>query len=234
MRSENLLIGELTIEVTRKKNLKNLYIRVKPPEGDITVSAPTGITMDEVKLFVLGKLQEITKVRDRMLSQERQSKREYVSGESHYLWGKPYRLQVIYEGKQRKIVRTPTKIIMTVPEGTSIDSREKLFIEWYRQELKRVLESVVSQCEKKTGVHANEFRVKNMRTRWGTCNIDKRRIWINLQLAKKPAPAADTTSPAWMATSPSAMSSPLWRMFSPFSAGWENETVLPTRPSPSR
>lgn len=96
MRSENLLIGELTIEVTRKKNLKNLYIRVKPPEGDITVSAPTGITMDEVKLFVLGKLQEITKVRDRMLSQERQSKREYVSGESHYLWGKPYRLQVIY------------------------------------------------------------------------------------------------------------------------------------------
>lgn len=103
------------------------------------------------------------------------------------MWGKPYRLQVIYEGKQRKIVRTPTKIIMTVPEGTSIDSREKLFIEWYRQELKRVLESVVSQCEKKTGVHANEFRVKNMRTRWGTCNIDKRRIWINLQLAKKPA-----------------------------------------------
>ena len=101
--------------------------------------------------------------------------------------GKPYRLQVIYEGKQRKIVRTPTKIIMTVPEGTSIDSREKLFIEWYRQEMKRVLESVVSQCEKKTGVHANEFRVKNMRTRWGTCNIDKRRIWINLQLAKKPA-----------------------------------------------
>ena len=61
--------------------LKNLYIRVKPPEGDITVSAPTGITMDEVKLFVLGKLQEITEVRDRMLSQERQSKREYVSGE---------------------------------------------------------------------------------------------------------------------------------------------------------
>ena len=59
MRSENLLIGELTIEVTRKKNLKNLYIRVKPPEGDITVSAPTGITMDEVKLFVLGKLQKL-------------------------------------------------------------------------------------------------------------------------------------------------------------------------------
>ena len=76
MHSENLLIGELTIEVIRKKNLKNLYIRVKPPEGDITVSAPAEITMDEIKLFVLGKLPEITKVRDRMLSQERQSQRE--------------------------------------------------------------------------------------------------------------------------------------------------------------
>ena len=100
-------------------------------------------------------------MRDRMLSQERQSKREYVSGESHYLWGKPYRLQVIYEGKQRKIVRTPTKIIMTVPEGTSPFIPEKNYLfGWYRQELKALLESVVSQCEKKTGVHANEFRVK--------------------------------------------------------------------------
>ena len=167
--------------------MKNLYIRLNPPLGDITVSASSEITIDEIKLFVLGKLPEITKVRDRMISQERQSKREYVSGESHYLWGKPYRLQVIYEGTQRKILKTPTKIIMMVPEGTCLESREKLLTEWYRQELKRVLESVVSQCIKKTGIHANEFRVKNMRTRWGTCNIDKRRIWINLQLVKKPA-----------------------------------------------
>lgn len=100
--------------------------------------------------------------------------------------GKPYRLQVVYEGTQHKIVKSPAKIIMTVPEGTDADAREKLFTEWYRQELKRVLESVIIGCEKKTGVHADEFRIKNMKTRWGTCNIEKRRIWINLQLAKKP------------------------------------------------
>ena len=82
-------------------------------------------------------------------------------------------MQVIYEGKQQKIIKTPTKPVMTVPEGTSTEVKEKLFIEWYRQELSRVLD-------------ANEIRIKNMRTRWGTCNIDKRRIWINLQLAKKP------------------------------------------------
>lgn len=115
----------------------------------MTVSSPLELKDEDIKLFVLKKLPEITKVRDRMLAQERQSKREYVSGESHYLWGKPYRLQVIYEGKQQKIVKTPTKIVMTVPEGTSTDAKEKLFIEWYRQELSRVLDIVVASCEKK-------------------------------------------------------------------------------------
>lgn len=186
MHNKELVIGGLPIEVIRKKTLKNLYIRVNPPEGNVTVSTPTELSDEDIKLFVLKKLPEITKVRDRMLAQERQSKREYVSGESHYLWGKPYRLQVVYEGTQYKIVKSPTKIIMTVPDGTNSEARERLFTEWYRQELKRVLEPVIIRCEKKTGVHADEFRIKNMKTRWGTCNIEKRRIWINLQLAKKP------------------------------------------------
>ena len=126
MRNDEMLIGGLPIEVIRKKNLKNLYVRVNPPEGNVTVSTPMELSNEDIKLFVLKKLPEITKVRDRMLSQERQSKREYVSGESHYLWGKPYRLQVVYEGTQRKIIKSPTKIIMTVPEGTDADARERL------------------------------------------------------------------------------------------------------------
>ena len=186
MNSNEMLIGGLPEEVIRKKNLKNLYVRINPPEGNVTVSIPPEISDEDMKLFVLRKLPEITKVRDRMLSQERQSKREYVSGESHYLWGKPYRLQVVYEGKQCKIAKFPAKVVMTVPEGTDADTRERLFTEWYRQELKRVLESVIIECENKTGIHVNEFRIKNMKTRWGTCNIEKRRIWLNLQLAKKP------------------------------------------------
>ena len=127
MRNDEMLIGGLPIEVIRKKNLKNLYVRVNPPEGNVTVSTPMELSNEDIKLFVLKKLPEITKVRDRMLSQERQSKREYVSGESHYLWGKPYRLQIGYEGTQHTIVKSPTKIIMTVPEGTDADARERLF-----------------------------------------------------------------------------------------------------------
>ena len=87
MRKEEMEIGGLTVEIIRKSNLKNLYIRVNPPEGNVTVSSPMELKDEDIKLFVLKKLPEITKVRDRMLAQERQSKREYVSGESHYLWG---------------------------------------------------------------------------------------------------------------------------------------------------
>lgn len=187
MYKEEWNIGGLPIKVIKKTNLKNLYIRVNPPDGDVTVSGPTGASDDDIKLFIIKKLPEIKKIRDKMLSQVRQSKREYVSGESHYLWGKPYRLQVKYEGNSRNIMKTPTKIILTVPEGTDTQTKEKIFIEWYRQELKRALSPLVEQCERKTGIKAGEFRIKNMRTRWGTCNIDKRRIWINLQLVKKPA-----------------------------------------------
>ncbi len=183
---EELKIGDLPILITKRKNQKNLYIRINPPEGDVTISSPLGLSSEDIRLYVLKRLPDINKVRDKMIAQERQSKREYVSGESHYLWGKPYRLQVIYEGKRHTIEKTPTKIIMTVPEGTSLQTREKYFNEWYRKELKSVLDSVAVQCETKTGIYPKEYRIKNMRTRWGTCNIDKRRIWINLQLAKKP------------------------------------------------
>ena len=186
MHNTEMIVGEIPIQVNRKNSLKNMYIRVNPPEGEVVVSAPLGLSDDEIRLFILRKLPEVKKIRDQMLAQERQTKREYVSGESHYLWGKPYRLQVIYEGRNRKIMKTPTKIIMTVPEGTTAETREMIFTEWYRQELKRVLDSVVARCEKKTGLHANEYRVKIMRTRWGTCNVEDRRIWINLQLVKKP------------------------------------------------
>ena len=85
MHKEKMEIGGLTIEIVRKRNLKNLYIRVNPPEGDVTVSSPMELKDEDIRLFILKKLPEITKVRDRMVAQERQSKREYVSGESHYL-----------------------------------------------------------------------------------------------------------------------------------------------------
>jgi predicted metal-dependent hydrolase len=186
MTSNNCLIGGVPVEVKKKKNLKNLYIRVLPPEGKVTVSSPISFPDDEIKLFVLKKLPEITAVRERMLAQIRQSQREYISGESHYLWGKPYMLEVNKGGSKYEIKKVPNKIIFSVPEDATRESKERAFNEWYRKDLKRVLANLTQPIEQKMGISANEYRVKNMKTKWGTCNIEKRRIWINLQLAKKP------------------------------------------------
>lgn len=186
-----LTIGDIPVQVIRKQTLKNLYVKILPPQGDVTVSAPAHLTDGELTDFLLGKLPDIYKHREAVLSQSRQSKREYVSGEAHYLWGKPYKLQVITGVGRPKVTKHSGKLVLEVSDGYGLEQRERVLNEWYRRELKRVLDSAVDRCEQKTGVKADDCRVKNMRTRWGTCNISQRRIWINLQLVKKPAECLD-------------------------------------------
>lgn len=183
--SEMTTIGGIPVAVTRKSNLKNMYIRINPPEGDVTVSAPSDATTEGITTFVLRKMPEIMKVRGQMQAQPRQTKREYVSGEACYLWGKPYMLQVMYEGNRYHFDKRPNRIIMTVPVGASDANREKALTEWYRTELKRALPSVLERCQNRMGVEANACSIKYMRTRWGSCNVEERRILINLQLVKK-------------------------------------------------
>ncbi|MBQ9348436.1 MAG: M48 family metallopeptidase [Oscillibacter sp.] len=186
MGKEIMTIAGISIEVTRKERQKNLYIRINPPEANVTVSAPAKAAEDAIQYFVLRKMPEITKIRDRMLAQPRQSKREYVSGEACYLWGKPYMLQVICEGNRYRIEKTPQRIIMRAPEGASAESRGKALTEWYRRELKRVLPNILRQCEERIGVKAGACNIRYMKTRWGSCNIEEKRILINLQLVHKP------------------------------------------------
>lgn len=161
-----IMAGGFEILVTKRAGQKNLYIRVSPPDGDITVSSPEGISDKAIKNFVLRKIPEITKARERMQKQIRQSEREYVSGETCYYWGMPYMLQVIYEGQHSKILRLPNRIIMTVPEGTQPEKRKKLLTEWYRKELKNMIAIVLAECEKRTGVKVNSCNIRNMKTRW--------------------------------------------------------------------
>lgn len=183
---ETIVVGGLEVDVIRKSALKNMYIRINPPEGDVSVSAPNGTDDEVVRNFLLSKMPEIIKNRDRMAAQPRQAKREYVSGEACYLWGKPYMLQVNYEGSSYKIAKTGSKILMTAPVGTTEEGRKKAITEWYRSELKRTLPEVLHQCEKRIGVEVNACNIKYMHTRWGSCNISEKRILINLQLVKKP------------------------------------------------
>lgn len=186
MIKSELIVADLPIQVERKRALKNMYLRVYPPDGRVKITAPISTSEDTIKQYILRKMPEINKVREKMVGQKRQTKREYVSGESHYLWGKAYRLQVINDGKKRDVEKKSNKIILTVPGDSSIELKEHLITEWYRKELKRCIPAVLERCQKRMGVYANEWRVKNMTTKWGTCNIPEKRIWLNLQLVKKP------------------------------------------------
>lgn len=186
MIKSELIIANLPIQVERKKSLKNMYLRIYPPDGRVKVTAPILTSEDTIRQYILRKMPEINKVREKMTGQKRQSKREYVSGEAYYLWGKAYRLQVVSKGNKRNVKKVGNKIILTVPEGSDVKLKESLIIEWYRKELKRCIPAVLERCQNRMNIYANEWRVKNMTTKWGTCNISEKRIWLNLQLVKKP------------------------------------------------
>ena len=188
---ETLFIGGISVGIFRKANLKNLYIHVDPPEGTVSVKAPLDVTTSEIELFLLKKLPEVSKAKERMASQPRQTMRSYITGEAHYLWGKPYKLQIVYGASKPRVNKEGAKLVMYVPDGASETERKRLMTEWYRAELKSVLNIVAKRCEQRTGITANEFRIKNMKTKWGTCNIEERRIWVNLQLVKKPPECLD-------------------------------------------
>lgn len=178
-------ISGVKIEVIKKK-IKNIHLSVLPPLGRVRISAPIGTNDETIKLFAIKKIGWIKKQIQKYKNQPRQSEREYVSGESHYLWGRRYRLELKYTKKANKVETKGSKLVLTVREASTQEQREKIMNEWYRAELKAKLPALIEKWEKIIGVKINDFGVKNMRTKWGTCNVKDKRIWINLQLAKKP------------------------------------------------
>jgi predicted metal-dependent hydrolase len=180
-----IIIGNIRIEVI-KKNIKNLHLSVHPPNGRIRIAAPLTMNDDAIRTFAITKLSWIKKQQAKFQNQERQSEREYVSGESHYYQGKRYLLNVVYTNKkQRVIIRKNSQIDLYVREGSTKEQRKRVMMEWYRSELKKQIPALIGKWEKKIGVSVNSWGVKLMKTKWGTCNPKDKRIWFNLELAKK-------------------------------------------------
>ena len=181
---DELQIGDMSIVVT-KKNIKNMYIRVLPPDGKVQITAPHSAGDDAIRMFAVSRVSWIKKQRANFEEQARQTKRQYVTGESYYVWGRRYRLDVQYSNVRNKVFLTGEHLILQVrPESTS-EQREHVLNEWYRKQLREALSKIIQKCEQITGVEASEWRIKNMKTKWGTCNTEKKRIWLNLQLVKK-------------------------------------------------
>jgi predicted metal-dependent hydrolase len=180
-------VSDITIEIVRK-NIKNLHLAVYPPAGRVRIATPLRIDDDAVRLFAISKLPWIKKQRSKFESQERQAKREYVSGESHYVEGVRYRLNVIYQNTTPKVViRNKKYLDLYVRPSSSAEQRERVLIKWYRQQLKEKVPTLFEKWQTVIGVQVNDWEVKQMKTKWGTCNIKAKRIWLNLELAKKPS-----------------------------------------------
>lgn len=181
-----MTVGGLTVEVVRKP-IKNLHLGVYPPEGRVRVAAPTAVSDDAVRLAVVGKLAWIKRERAKFKSQARESHRELVTGESHYFLGHRYRMRVIEHPAPGKVVlRGKTALDLYVRAGSDAAARDRVLQRWYRQQLQGVVPRLLAKWEKIIGVTASEWRIKRMRTKWGACSIDARRIWLNSELAKKP------------------------------------------------
>jgi len=183
---EQITISNIKIDVVRK-DIKNIHLAVYPPTGRVRIAAPLRVNEEAVRLFAISKLGWIKRQQRNFEGQERTSPREYKNRESHYFQGRRYLLNVLEADAPPKVVlRSKTYIDLYVRPGTPTAKRHEIMNEWYRKELKKMIPELIKKWEKRINLKVDEWQVKLMKTKWGSCNIEKSRIWLNLELAKKP------------------------------------------------
>jgi predicted metal-dependent hydrolase len=182
---KQLWLGDIVIDV-EQKNIKNIHLSVHPPTGKVRIAAPLRLDLDTIRVFALSKLNWIRKQQAKLRNQAREAPREFLNRESHYFNGKRYLLQVVELAAPPKIELQHNTLVLYVRTGTSAEKRQRIIDEWYRAQLKIVLPKLIEKWEKKLNVKVVEYGIKKMKTRWGSCNCQAKRIWLNLELAKKP------------------------------------------------
>ena len=186
MNSEFVTINGVDLELIRK-NIKHIHLRVHPPNGRVSLAVPLHTSEEEIRLLTISRKIWIQKEQEAYKNQDRQTERKYDSGESVYMWGRQYRLRIINSNISNDVKIEGDRLILQVRKESTIQQRENVLNEWYRAQLKEKIPDLIKKWEPIIGVHVNEWGVKNMKTKWGTCNSEAGRIWLNLQLAKKPS-----------------------------------------------
>lgn len=183
---EQLRLGSITVDVLQK-DIKHIHLSVYPPTGRVRISAPFRINPDTIRVFAISKLAWIKKQQTKLRNQEREAPREFLNRESHYYQGKRYLLKVIEQEAAPRVELKHSRIELYVRPHSSKEKMKYILDEWYRSQLKASLPTLIEKWEKKMKVKVKEFGIKKMRTKWGTCNREAKRIWLNLELAKKPS-----------------------------------------------
>jgi len=182
---ELIQLGSIEIEV-EQKDIKNLHLSVYPPIGRVRIAAPAKMNLDTIRIYAISKLSWIKKQQEKILSQKREAPREYINKESHYFLGKRYLLKVIELDTKPSVNITHKTIELYVRPGSAIDKRKAVLENWYREQLRELVAELIAQWEKKMKLKVVEVGIKKMKTKWGTCNAQAQRIWLNFELAKKP------------------------------------------------
>lgn len=171
----------IKIKVIKKTSMKNLYLRVKQGSGEIVLTAPK--VSDEYIMKFIGKNIDVLKKHiEDLKKRDLGTDKKYIDGETHFLWGRPYTLRII--DSKKHLSKGDDEIFIYVKKADDSEEIKRKLNEYYREEIKIKLATFVDMAKNMTGVSPNEVRIKNMKTRWGTCNIRDRRVWVSLNLAK--------------------------------------------------
>jgi predicted metal-dependent hydrolase len=181
-----IALGEIAVEVV-KKDIKNVHLSVYPPAGRVRISAPLRMNLETIRVFAISKLGWIKQQQKKLRGQERETPREYLERESHYVWGKRYLLRVIEADAAPSVELKRGKMILRVRLGTGEHKRQAAVDDWYRGELKKSVPSLIAKWEPLLGVRVERVFVQKMKTKWGSCNPGSRSIRLNTELAKKPS-----------------------------------------------
>lgn len=178
-------LGDISVDVVLK-DIKNVHLSVYPPTGRVRISAPSQMSMDTIRVFAISKLDWIKKQQAKLQEQDRETPRDFVERESHFVWGKRYLLQVIEHDQTPSVTRKGNKMLLQVRPKTTGDKRHAIIETWYRKQLRAAVPALIANWEGRMKVTVDRFYVQRMKTKWGSCNAEKRSIRLNTDLARKP------------------------------------------------
>ena len=178
-------LGGIPVDVV-KKDIKNIHLSVHPPTGRVRIAAPMRMNLDTIRVFAISKLAWVKQQQKKLREQARETPREYLDRESHYVWGRRYLLKLVECECAPTVELKHNKMILCVHSISDEQKRQFVLDEWYRGQLKAAIPAVIAKLERLMGVKVEVFRVRRMKTKWGSCNPRTGSILLNLDLAKKP------------------------------------------------
>ncbi len=181
---KHIIINNAPIEL-EKKRIKNMYLKILPPDGRVYITAPIRMSEEEIRRFVMSKLDWIEQQQEKIKQRHTHQELNYMTGEEIYLWGQRYVLEVIPLTGHSKIRLDGDYLYLYTKEDSSLDQRKHSINTFYKKELLEHIPQLLIKWERIIGVKANGFAIRDMKTRWGTCNIRTKKITLSLQLAKK-------------------------------------------------